>query len=582
MMGYLYTYWKRYRIRFLAAVFFLSLEALSDLMQPALMARIVDRGVADDNLSVVEKYGWMMLAVTLFGAGCACMRNVLSVYVSQRFAMDLRQDLYTKIQRMSLAGINHFGHATLITRLTNDVTRVQTFVNGMMRIMMKAPLAGIGSLIIAVHLNARLSLILLAMVPVVGFLIYMNMRISYPYFRRVQEALDRVNSSLQDYLSGVRVVKIFNRENFEKHRFQISNRELGQMSSAAAKVGAFFSPLVSLSVNVGIIAIIWIGGLGVNAGSMQLGSIIAFTNYMTQILFAIMIVNNAFSLFVRARASAERIGDIMSEQDRMTFPVTVQEPDHKENGSLEFRHVSFSYRKTAAHPETFLNDIHFSIRPGETVGITGPIASGKTTLTQLLLRFYDPDSGEVRLNGMKVRRFSEKQLREKIALVPQQPLLFTGTIKENIRWGNAEAVDDDIFRAARLAEAEEFILRTPGGYDSLIGEGGVNFSGGQKQRLSIARALIRRPDILILDDATSAVDAHTERLIRENLRRAGAGLTCLIISQRIASIIHADKIIVMDQGRIEAIGTHRELLNRSAYYRAALALQLGVEVNDHG
>ncbi|MCI1882044.1 MAG: ABC transporter ATP-binding protein/permease [Sporolactobacillus sp.] len=572
-MGYLGGYWRRYRNRFLLAIFFLALEATADLLQPAMMSQIVDRGVARSDLPLIEKYGGLMLLITFAGACCACMRNILSGIVSQNFASDLRQDLYVKIQGLSMKNINRFGSATLITRLTNDVTRVQMFANGLMRIMMKAPLVGIGSLVMAFSLNPRLSLILVAAAPLIVLLIYLNMRISYPFFHHVQTALDEINQTLQDYLKGVRVIKIFNRGPFEEQRFDRRNRTLARYSAGAAKIGSFFGPLINLTVNGSIVAILWFGGLGVQHGSMQVGSIIALTNYMMQILFAIMMVNNALNMFVRARASAGRIGAVFHEQADITFPAaSVSPPVLNAEPALAFRHVFFSYGD-AAHP--FLRNIDFSVRRGEVVGVTGPVASGKTTLIHLILRFYDPAQGTVVVAGQDVRTYPEEALRRRIAVVPQRPLLFSGTVEANIRWGNADADEKAVRRAAKIAEADAFIRRLPDGYHSPVGQGGVNFSGGQKQRLSIARALIREPELLILDDATSALDAQTEYRIRRNLQSAACGTTCMIVSQRIASIVGADRIIVLNNGRIEAIGSHPELMKRSPYYRKMYRAQIG-------
>lgn len=578
-MDFLRPYWHKYRGRYLLAVFFLAFEALADLSQPAMMSRIVDQGVAHSNLLFIEKYGILMLIITLGGAVCACMRNLLSVSVSQNFAMDLRRDLYVKIQQFSMKNIDHFGTATLMTRLTNDVTRIQTFVNGMMRMMLKAPLVGIGSLIMAVTLNPKLSIILLAVVPVIALLIFLNMKVSYPLFRKVQQMIDAVNLSLQEFLSAVRVVKVFNRSAYEVGKFQKKNTSLGLSSAAAAKAGSVFGPLINLSVNFGIVAILWVGGLGVNDGSMQVGSVIAFTNYMMQILFAVMAVNNAFSMFVRARASAERIGEVMNSKPGQHFPLSgrIQSAG---NGELAFKHVSFAYDSTRG--EDILKNINLHIHPGETIGITGPVASGKTTLIHLILRFYDPDKGEIVIDGRSAQAYSEEDLRSRIALVPQRPLLFSGTVMENIRWGKENASDYEVAEAARISEADGFIRQTANGYNSLIGQGGVNFSGGQKQRLSLARALIRKPEILILDDATSAVDAHTDRLIRGHIRQASRGMTCLICSQRLTSIMEADRIIVIESGKISAIGSHRQLMAQSPYYRSMCKAQLGKDVADDG
>jgi len=579
-MGYLTIYWRRYRIRFLFAILFLSLEALADLLQPALMAQIVDQGIAQMDMPQIERYGLLMLLITAIGAVCASMRNILSGIVSQRFAQDLRQDLYIKIQNLPQSGIDQFGGASLITRLTNDVTRVQTFANGLMRIMVKAPLVGIGSLIMAVHLNAKLSLVLLGIAPIIALLIVLNMKISYPFFRNVQLALDRVNRSMQDYLSGIRVIKVFNRSAYEQKRFQINNQKLGHLSSSASKVGSVFSPMINLTVNTGILAILWFGGIGVDHGTMQVGSIIAFTNYMMQLLFAIMMVNNAFNMLVRARASAERIGDVMNHKSDERFPKNTNQKLGQENrGALHFQHVTFSFHKNQG---PVLKDIHFQVKPGETLGIIGPIASGKSTLAQLILRFYDPDQGEILFNGHDIKKYTEEELRKKIAIVPQQPLLFSGSVIENIRWGDDQASNESVYQAAKIADADRFIRRFPHGYESLIGQGGVNLSGGQKQRISIARALVRKPDLLILDDATSAVDAHTDKTIRSQLRQSLRNLTCIIISQKVSSIKDADQIVVLNEGRIEAIGKHDDLLSRSSFYREVYTTQLSEGGVQHG
>ncbi|SFF98020.1 ABC transporter ATP-binding protein [Sporolactobacillus nakayamae] len=573
-MGYLRIYWKTYRVKFVFALFFLSLEALADLMQPALMSRIVDQGVGKADLPFIEQFGLLMLTITVIGAFCASARNVLSGSVSQRFAQDLRQDLYIKIQSFSQAQIDHFGNASLITRLTNDVTRVQTFANGMMRIMAKAPLVGIGSLIMAIHLNAKLSLVLLGIAPIIAVLIFLNMKISYPFFRNVQRALDRVNRSMQDYLAGVRVIKVFNRSAYEQKKFQLNNNELGELSAAASKIGSLFAPAINLAVNGGILAILWFGGLGVNSDSMQVGTIIAFTNYMMQLLFAIMMMNNAFNMLVRAKASAERIGQVMNDELDQRFQTGSLElcaPEKK--GAVQFRHVTFSYQKPEGQ-DPVLKDINFDLDSGETLGIIGPIGSGKSTLTQLILRFYDPDKGTIVFNGNDIKRYSEGELRKRVAIVPQRTFLFSGSVIGNIRWGNEQASDEEVYEAARIADADGFIRRLSHGYDSMIGQGGVNLSGGQKQRISIARALIRKPDLLILDDATSAVDVRTDKLIRSRLKQALNQLTCIIISQKAASIKDADKIIVMNHGAIEAIGTHKELLSFSAFYRGIYSMQM--------
>ncbi|BBN98821.1 ABC transporter ATP-binding protein [Sporolactobacillus terrae] len=570
-MGYLRVYWTNYRIRFLLALFFLSGEALADLLQPALMSRIVDQGVALRNMNVIERLGFLMLAITAMGAICASFRNLLSGIISQRFAQDLRQDLYIKIQSLSQQQVDQIGNASLITRLTNDVTRIQTFVNGLMRIMVKAPLVGIGSLMMAIHLNARLSLVLLGIAPIIAAIIFLNMKITYPYFHKVQTALDSVNHAMQNFLAGVRVIKVFNRSDFEQRHFLKYNKDFSDKAAAATKISSLFGPLVNLTVNAGIIAILWFGAIGVHQGSMEVGSIIAFTNYMTQLLFAIMMVNHAFTMMVRARASSERIGEVMNLPPAKRFTAQSKPTDAPPcQGTLLFDHVTFAYQEGLP----VLHDLTFRVNRGETLGIIGPVASGKTTLARLILRLYDPVKGTIRFNGQDLTTFGEDDLRKKIAIVPQHSLLFSGSVSDNIRWGSEGASDKAVREAAEIADADAFIRKLPGGYHARVGQAGVNLSGGQKQRIAIARALIRNPDLLILDDATSAVDARTDKTIRSRLKNGQNQMTCILISQKASTLKDADQIIVLNQGRIEAVGDHQRLMACSSFYHSVCEQQL--------
>ncbi|WP_037581244.1 ABC transporter ATP-binding protein [Sporolactobacillus terrae] len=570
-MGYLRVYWTNYRIRFLLALFFLSGEALADLLQPALMSRIVDQGVALRNMNVIERLGFLMLAITAMGAICASFRNLLSGIISQRFAQDLRQDLYIKIQSLSQQQVDQIGNASLITRLTNDVTRIQTFVNGLMRIMVKAPLVGIGSLMMAIHLNARLSLVLLGIAPIIAAIIFLNMKITYPYFHKVQTALDSVNHAMQNFLAGVRVIKVFNRSDFEQRHFRKYNKDFSDKAAAATKISSLFGPLVNLTVNAGIIAILWFGAIGVHQGSMEVGSIIAFTNYMTQLLFAIMMVNHAFTMMVRARASSERIGEVMNLPPAKRFTAQSKPTDAPPcQGTLLFDHVTFAYQEGLP----VLHDLTFRVNRGETLGIIGPVASGKTTLARLILRLYDPVKGTIRFNGQDLTTFGEDDLRKKIAIVPQHSLLFSVSVSDNIRWGSEGASDKAVREAAEIADADAFIRKLPGGYHARVGQAGVNLSGGQKQRIAIARALIRNPDLLILDDATSAVDARTDKTIRSRLKNGQNQMTCILISQKASTLKDADQIIVLNQGRIEAVGDHQRLMACSSFYHSVCEQQL--------
>jgi ATP-binding cassette subfamily B protein len=522
--------------------------------------------------------GWM-LGITALGALGAVSRNVISSNVSLKFGTELRGDLFRKTQCLSFEGADKFDGASLVTRLTNDVTQVQNFINGMMRIFVKAPLLCIGSLIMASRLNPRLSMILLIVVPIIGVLIYLNMRFGYPLFRKIQNMLDKVNGVMREYLSGVRVVKAFNRFNHEMDRFEGVNKELGTSSITAMRVMAIFSPAITLTVNMGIVAVLWFGGFQVNNGSIHVGKIIAFINYMTQILNSLMMISFVFTMFVRARASAERIGEVLEQKDNMVISPTPQKPE-KYMGRVDFENVCFSY--TGASGEPVIKNMSFTCMPGETIGIIGSTGSGKSTLVNLIPRFYDAVSGRVVVDGVDVREMDPKELRESISVVPQKTILFTGTIMDNIKWGKDDAAMDEIEGAARDAQAHDFICSFPEGYNTMLGQGGVNLSGGQKQRISIARALVKRPKILILDDCTSAVDTTTEARIRRALKNYSGGITCFIIAQRITSVMGADKIMVIDNGRICGMGRHEELMEECEIYRDIYHSQLGKGVEVYG
>jgi ATP-binding cassette, subfamily B, multidrug efflux pump len=576
-LRFLLKYMKKHWKMFCFALLFLSMEAAADLLMPAMMAKIIDVGVAEGRMDYVLRTGGFMFLITAVGAVAASMRNIFASRVSQSFGMELRSDLFNKIQTLSFRNIDHFERASLITRLTNDVSQVQNFFNGLMRIFVKAPLLCIGSLIMAVRLDPQLSIILLVVVPVVGLLIALNMKVGYPRFVRVQQALDRVNGVMREYLSGVRVVKAFNRFDHEVDRFQEVNNEYQGRSIQVMRAMAIFNPAIMLSVNFGIIAVLWLGSLYVDRGQLQVGTIIAFVNYMTQILFALMVISMVFNMFVRARASAERIGEVFMHENTMTWNEHAQlTKEDSRRGTIEFDRVTFSYEGASGEP--VLRNISFQCLKGETVGIIGSTGSGKSTLVSLIPRFYDTLSGTVKVGGVDVKELDPKKLRETIAIVPQKSVLFTGTVAENIRWGKEDATMEEIEQASRMAEAHSFVTSFPEGYETVLGQRGVNFSGGQKQRLSIARALVRKPDILILDDCTSAVDVATEAKIKEALRTYARNVTCLLIAQRITSVMDADKIIVLDEGSIVGVGTHRELMQSCKVYQEIFQSQIGKEV----
>lgn len=576
-MRFLLQYRRKYGKYFWIAVVFVTLEAFCDLLQPTLMAKIIDVGVAGKQMDYILHMGGVMLAVTAVGAVAAAVRNIISSRVSQQLGADLRVDLYEKIQSLSFANIDRLDKASLVTRITNDVTQIQGFVNGMMRISLKAPLLCIGGLIMAINLNAELAVVLAAVVPVVILLIVFNMRIGFPLFIQVQNALDRVNSVMREYLAGVRVVKTFNQFGHEEDKFAQANRQLEASSVTAIRMMAAFGPGITLTLNLGIVLVLWLGGIGVRDGHIQVGHIIAFINYMIQILFSLMIISMVFNMFVRAHASAGRIDEVFSQQESMAWNPAARLDAGGFEHSVEFQQVCFAYGGQGS--ELVLKDIELSCRPGEMVGIIGSTGSGKSTLVHLIPRFYEALSGQVKVQGRDVRELNPHLLREVIAMVPQKSILFSGTILDNLRWGKPGADLADLEAAARLAEAHDFISAFPDGYQTRLGQGGVNLSGGQKQRIAIARALVKKPAILILDDCTSALDAGTEGRIKKAIREIAREVTCLMIAQRITSIRDADKIVVLDNGRIVGIGRHEELLEHCPVYQEIYQSQFGKELS---
>ena len=567
MKKYIDKYWKGFSL----AIVCLTVEALCDLMQPTIMSDIVDIGVAYRDADYIIRNGLIMLGITAIGALGASGRNILSGTVSQNFSADLREDLFRKVQGFSFESIDKFERSSLITRLTNDVTQIQNFVNGLMRIAVKAPILCVGSIIMASRLNLRLSVVIFAAISIVAVLIFLNVNIGYPYFIKVQQALDKVNSVMREYLSGVRVVKAFNRSDYENKRFKGFNEELGTLSTRAMRVVSIFSPGINLVINLGIVSVLWIGGIYVNRGTMKVGQIIAFTNYMTQILYSIMIISAVFNTFVRFKASASRISKVFEERSSFSSNNSILNIDKA--GKIEFENVSFAY----ANGHRIIENISFTCIPGETLGIIGATGSGKSTLVSLIPRFYDVTSGIIKIGGVDIKNIDEKILRNKIALVPQETVLFTGSVLENIRWGKEDASLEEVREAAQAAEVDEFISKFPEKYDTKLGQGGVNFSGGQKQRVSIARALIKKPEVLILDDCTSAVDASTEVKIRKKLKKYSDNLTCIIIAQKISSVMSADKIIVLDSGKLVGIGRHEELIKNCQVYKDIFLSQVGRE-----
>ncbi|TFZ39504.1 ABC transporter ATP-binding protein [Soehngenia longivitae] len=576
-MNYIFKYAKKYKKDFTIAIIFLVLETLIDLILPTMMSFIIDNGVKNNDLDYVLKFSFYMLIITLLGASFAVIRNIKSSIVSQSIGKDLREDLYIKINRLSASKISSLTEASLITRLTNDVNQIQNFAHGLMRVFVKAPLLGIGSVIMALALDRTIGLISLLIVPIVMIAIILNLKFSYPIFLKIQKSLDKVNSRLKEYLSGIRVVKAFNRYDYERQRFESVNDELKNVSISGMRRLAIFSPLVTLLVNLGIVIILWVGSdLVVNA-DFEVGKIVAVLNYMTQLLFSLVMSTRIINMYIRSKASSDRLDEVFNAEETLKSP---EKPlmIEKDEILLEFKNVYFKYFEKTNY---VLEDINFKLKPNTTLAIIGTTGSGKSTIVNLVLRFFDPNSGEIKFYGKNIKDLDLKKYREKIAVVPQKNLLFTGTILDNLRWGNENASFDEIVSCSKIAMADDFIKTFKDGYDTYLGQGGVNLSGGQKQRISIARALLKNPELLILDDATSSVDLITERKIKERLKNS-LSTTTILIAQRITSVMDAENIIVLDDGKIEAIGTHDYLLDHSEIYKSIYISQLGEEVSNFG
>lgn len=573
-MGYLGKYFRRHYRMFFLAIFILILETAADLTQPYLMSSLVDGGVLKGDLGHIYRQGGLMLGLTAIGAIFAFSRNIISNTVATEFAKDLRHDMFEKIQGFSMDEMDSFSRGSLVTRLTSDVTQMQNFAGGMMRIFVKAPMIFLGSLFMTWRLDSRLAMVVTAVIPIVVLLMYLNVRIGYPLFRRMQMSLDRVNDRVREYLSGVRVVKSYGSEGAEDRAFGEASGRLADDSEAAMRTMSFFSPMIALVLNLTLAAILYLGGMFHAEGGIMPGQLMAMVNYMTQLLFSIHMIGNIFNVFVRAKASHERIDEVFSSdggekdgENELMGQVT----------ELSFDKVSFSYPEGSGI--CAIQDISFKVRSGETLGIIGSTGSGKTTVANLLLRLYDTEDGAIRLSGTDIKSIRLSSLRGKIAAVPQRPVLFSGTVRENMLWGKSDAADDEITKALGLADALVFVESSKDGLDTRVGRGGMTLSGGQKQRISLARALIRRPDILILDDSFSKVDAVTESRIRGSLRSEAEDMITVLIAQKITSVMSCDRILVLDKGRLCGLGTHRELMAESEEYREIYRSQIG-EVED--
>lgn len=538
-------------------------ESLLDVAIPFVMAGLIDKGIEAGNMSMILRYGAILVGFALvaltFGAlsGRSCARATAG------FARNLRHDMFHHLQEYSFSNIDKFSSAGLVTRLTTDVSNVQNAFMMIIRTLIRCPAMLIFAMVMSFRINHNISLIFLAVIPILGVGLYLIIKHVHPVFERVFKTYDRLNGVVQENLSGIRVVKNFVREDHEIEKFDTISGTIYKDFSLAERILALNSPLMQGCVYACMIFVSWLGAKQIVIGNMSTGNLMSFFTYIMQILSSLMMLSMVFVMITMSRASAERIVEVLDEESDIT---NCDNPVYEvKDGSVEFTDVSFSYAKRP--DKTVLDDIDLIIPSGQTVGIIGGTGSSKSSLVQLIPRLYDVTGGCVKVGGVDVRNYDLQTLRHNVAMVLQKNTLFSGTIKENLRWGNPDATDEELVHACRLAQADDFISTFPDGYDTYIEQGGTNVSGGQKQRLCIARAILRKPKILILDDSTSAVDTKTDALIRQAFREEIPNTTKIIIAQRISSVMDADQIVVMDNGRINACGTHEELLANNEIYR---------------
>jgi ATP-binding cassette subfamily B protein len=562
---------------------FVFLQAFSEIYLPTLMADIVDTGVINGDVAYIIRIGGWMLLIAVIGMISAIFGSYWAAKVATGFGRDLRTKVFTKVESFSLEEFDEKGTASLITRTTNDITQIQQLLV-MLRLFLRAPMLCIGSIIMAVSKDAKLSLVLVVILLILILLIVLISKKSMPLFKSMQIKLDKLNLVLRENLTGIRVIRAFNRDNYEKKRFHEANLDLTETAIKVNKLMAILMPLVMLIFNLTIIAILWFGSIRINSGSMQVGDLMAFIQYASQIMFSLIILAMMFILVPRASASAIRINEVLDIEPKIKDPIIPEKSELKmeggarseegKRGYLEFDEVSFYYQGAE---EPAIEKISFSAKPGEITAIIGGTGSGKSTLVNLIPRFYEVTSGRILVDGVDIRELTQEKLRAKIGLVPQKAVLFTGTVAENISFGTNDLSRDKIIRAAEIAQASEFISTLEQGYDSQIAQGGTNVSGGQKQQLSIARALAKHPEIYIFDDSFSALDFKTDAKLRQALKKETKEDTVLIIAQRVTTVMDADRIMVLDGGKIVGMGTHQDLIKTCEVYKEIVASQLSEE-----
>ena len=571
-----FKYIKPYTAYFITGPLCMIVEVVGEIFMPYFMAQIINN-YSSGNLTIGSSLGYMIgmvltaLAMMLGGVGGAYFGAKASV----NFAADIRNDVYKKVQAFSFANIDRFSTGSLVTRLTNDVTQLQNFVNMVLRMALRAPGMMIGALVMSIAIEPRLSMIFLVSMPVLLAAIFIITKMGFPRFTKMQTKIDGLNSTVQENITNVRVVKSFVREDFEQQKFAAANSDLKKTGMGAMKIMIFLQPIMSLCMYSTIIAAVWFGSKLVMNSGMAVGNLSAFITYVTQILMSLLMVTMLFMFSSRAMASARRISEVLDEPLDLSDETAKHKDLTIKRGKIEFKKVDFRYYKTSK--DAVLSNIDLTIEPGQTVGIIGSTGCGKTTLVSLIPRLYDCDKGQVLVDGVDVKDYSLYNLREGIGMVLQKNVLFSGSISDNLRWGDLNATDEQITNAAKKAQADMFVKSFPNGYETILDQGGTNVSGGQKQRLCIARALLKHPKILILDDSTSAVDTATEANIREAFANELSDATKIIIAQRISSVKEADKIIVMDDGKIVGEGTNDDLLKNNETYREIYYSQIDKE-----
>lgn len=571
-MQFLLRFLKPYRKELILGPFFKLLEAIFELIVPVVMAKIIDNGIANGDAAYIGKMCALIVLLGVCGLGFALTCQYFAAKCAFGFGTDLRSALYKHINSLSHTEIDRIGKSTLINRLTADANAAQTGVNMFIRLAVRAPFLIIGAIVMALLIDVKLSLIFLVIAPIVALLLWFVMNRTVPMYRTNQQKLDAIARRTGENLDGMRVIRAFSRQEQEKQEFADECADLERSMLGVGRISAVLNPLTFMIMNLGIVAVIWFGGLQIEAGSLTQGDLTAFANYMNQILLAMVVMANLIVILTKGQASAVRIHEVLATPSSMTDGTAV--PDTDADEVITFEHVDFAYAEAG---DNSLEDISFTLKKGQTLGIIGGTGSGKSTLANLIPRFYDATHGEIRIFGKPVQEYDMQELRRRIGVVPQKAVLFTGTIAENLRWADKDASDEQLQKAMEIAQAAEFVGKTQYGMQTHLVQGGRNLSGGQKQRLTIARALAGNPEILILDDSSSALDYATDSALRTALREQCAGMTVIMISQRATSLMHADLILVLDEGRIAGSGTHEELLQNCEEYREIYASQISKE-----